>query len=361
MNRWLDIYHEWTWERLSRHLAYWSAWTIFLSVVNVVMMPFWTYWQWLGFELAVLPVKIGFSYLVAYWLLPKYFYTQQYVAFAFGYLLSFVVFSGLLLMVDINFVYPIILNNKIYSGFFADAVHWCIQLIYISGLVVAIKFLQNFRYEQKRLFALQKEKIETELKYLKNQVRPHFLFNTLNSLYSMVLDNHPNSAESIVTLSDMMSYMLYESEEEQVSLAREIQHLQDYVHLEELRYQRKLSLELSWPETIPDIQIVPHLLLPFVENAFKHGPGKNPAQSKIAISIHTHEHTVILKVCNTFTADPNQEQDASGIGLDTVCKRLNIRYPNRYQLTTQVVGARYEVYLCIDLHQVPQSIVQTAV
>ncbi|MEN0004954.1 MAG: histidine kinase [Bacteroidota bacterium] len=359
MNKWFNIYQEWNWERLSRHLFYWSAWTIFLSVVNAVMMPFWTYWQWLAFELSVLPVKIGFSYLVAYWLLPKYLYPRRYLAFLASYLFFFVVFSGLLIVVDINFVYPVILKQKIYNGFFADAVHWCIQLIHISGLVVAIKFLQNFRHEQARLFALQKEKIETELKYLKNQVRPHFLFNTLNSLYGMVLENHPNSAESIVTLSDMMSYMLYESEEEYVSLQRELQHIQDYIQMEKLRYQRKLLLEVEWPEAMPDLLIVPHLLLPFVENAFKHGPGKNPMQSSIYVSVQVSGNMLELCIQNTYKSDAIGEQGASGIGLETVQKRLQMRYPNRYQLRIEA-NELYEVYLQVELEQVPQHALNLA-
>ena len=179
---------------------------------------------------------------------------------------------------------------------------------------------------------LRQEKVQSELKFLKNQVQPHFLFNTLNNLYGMVLSEDKNSANSIIKLSDMLSYMLYESNDDLVPLSKEVMHLNNYIDLERIRYNRKLTLDLDLAKVSPELLIAPHLLIPFVENAFKHGPGKEEGHSHIQIALSIVANTLHFKVRNTYSQSAMSKEIRSGIGLINVQKRLKLIYPNQFDL-----------------------------
>ena len=343
----LKKYHDWNAERVSRHILYWLAWTLFYVSVNSIVNEE-SFLQYTAFELIVLPIKIGFSYLVAYYFLPKYLFTKKYVRFMVVTLIAALIFGLLLYLVHIKIIYPHILNlspqTKIYVSKF---IFKAVELLHISSLVVSIKFVQNNLYQEQENSKLRQAKTKAELMYLKNQIQPHFLFNTLNNIYGMVLSNDQKTGDSIVKLSDMLSYMLYESNGERVPLAKEIKHLENFLELEQLRYDRKLKVVYNKVGLDLTSEIPPNLLIPFVENAFKHGPAKEESNSEILITIEMKGEKFRFIIENTFDETQIDEKIASGIGIDNVKRRLAHLYPNSHTLVITKKD-RFKVDLIIE-------------
>ncbi|MEM0991964.1 MAG: sensor histidine kinase [Bacteroidota bacterium] len=352
----LKKYDEWNWERLSRHIAYWLLWSVFLITVNSLIGNAIKFvggnsvlWQWIAFEAVVLPVKIGAAYTIAYFLMPRFLYKEQYLAFLICGVLTLLFFSVLLYIIYAHFVHPIIfLDSEYYT--IEQFAYKGIQLIYITALVVSIKFFQNYLYEQQRNQALVQQKIEAELKYLRNQIQPHFLFNTLNNIYGMVLSNDKNAGETIVKLSNLLSFMLYEGNTKTVTLSQEIKMLESYVELELMRYQQKLDFNFSKSNIEPHLKIAPLLLIPFIENAFKHGPANDEQPSFINLSMEVQQNILHFQIKNSYNANIQISCDTiqSGIGLENIRKRLSLLYPNKHTLEISEDNA-FEVSLMIEL------------
>ena len=151
------------------------------------------------------------------------------------------------------------------------------------------------------------QKLGAELKVLKNQLHPHFLFNTLNNLYSMVLTQHPRASEVVVRLSDIMSYMLYDCERRLIDLEKEIENLKNYIELEKIRYGKRLDISFETGGKIAGKSIPPLLLLPFLENAFKHGVGKNERASWVRINLWVNDEELTYLVENSLPDVPSSE------------------------------------------------------
>lgn len=355
MERIFKSYEGWSLERISRHVLYWGLLAAFYITMNATMLHVFSFSQWVTFEFMVLPVKIGCSYTIAYWVMPRFLYRKQYVAFLIVGLITFLTFSYLLLLLYREVIYPYVLNHPIYYGFYHDIAYSCLELLQYSSFVMSIKFFQNVLKQRELSHALRQEKVQTELRFLKNQVQPHFLFNTLNNLYGMVLSKDKHSADAIVMLSDMLSYMLYESDESVVPLQKELTHLENYIKLERLRYNRKLSLNYDFPEAPEDYYIAPHLLIPFVENAFKHGPAKEEGRSQIDIQIGLSGKKLNMVVKNTYNDSEMDQSIQSGIGLANVKKRLELLYPSQYELNIKK-EALFEIELILDLKEVAKMV-----
>ncbi len=343
----LKKYDSWSWERISRHVLYWLLWAIFFVFVNIVTQPEFKLWQWAAFEGLVLPVKIVSSYTIAYGLMPRFLYRKHYWQFFSSAFLSVMVFGMLLYLVSSYVVNPYILDGTdpypiskfVYKG---------LELVYIAALVLGIKFFQNYVYEQQRNQILAEQKVQAELKYLKNQMQPHFLFNTLNNIYGMVLSNDKSAADYIVKLSELLSYMLYDSDTKTIELSKEIEMLDSFIELERLRYHRKLDFSYSKGKLTPYLKIAPLLLIPFVENAFKHGPAKEEGASLITINVDTQNSILYFSVENSYSHQDNDPSIQSGIGLENIKKRLDILYPDRHTLNIEK-DTTFKISLMIEL------------
>lgn len=350
-------YETWNWERLRRHLLYWFLWSAFFVTINNWTGQFINnaagtveLWQWIAFECVVLPIKIASTYTIAYGLMPRFLYQKHYREFIGSTILVLLVFAVGLYWVYAIIVHPIILKDVEYYKV-AQFVYKGVELVYFASIVVSIKFFQNYLDEQQRNQNLVQQKVEAELKYLRNQVQPHFLFNTLNNIYGMVLSNDQKAGDAIVRLSSLLSFMLYEGNTKTVLLAKEVEMLDSFIELERLRYQRKLDFNYSVEHLAPNLKIAPLLLIPFVENAFKHGPAKEEGQSSIDIQMETQQRILYFSVENSyqkFTKDiPNIR---SGIGLENIKKRLELLYPGQYTLEISQEET-FKVSLMIELPQ----------
>jgi two-component system, LytTR family, sensor kinase len=195
----------------------------------------------------------------------------------------------------------------------------------------------------------EKEKLNSELAFLKNQISPHFFFNTLNNIYSLISINPEDSQKAVLKLSKLMRYLLYESEQGQTMLNNEIDFMNNYIDLMKLRMSDKISLSVSFPQKYEDRNIPPLLFVPFIENAFKHGISYRE-KSFIDIRMEVQGDSIIFRCVNSI---PGRKEDIknghSGIGLENASKRLNLLFPGSHSLKVSKSGKEFEILLNIKL------------
>jgi two-component system LytT family sensor kinase len=212
-----------------------------------------------------------------------------------------------------------------------------------------LKFMDDWFIHERIRSSLEKQNLRLELDFLKSQVNPHFLFNTLNNIQSFIVqDDKPKSIELIGRLSDFMRFALYECDEEYIDLDKEISMLKDYVELERVRCDDRVSISFVATGNFDDFQIPPLLLMPFVENAFKHGADNQLEQSWINILIRLQDNKLQLKVSNNFIVAANEEKPG-GIGLQNVTKRLQHYFPGKNSLRAASKGNIFDADLSINL------------
>ncbi|MBB1283158.1 histidine kinase [Flavisolibacter sp. BT320] len=210
----------------------------------------------------------------------------------------------------------------------------------IGGLAAAIKLMKFWHQKEQRNLQLQKEAISSQLQLLKAQVHPHFLFNTLNNIYAGTQLTSPAAAKMIIGLSQLLRYMLYECNQPLVPLDRELSMLKQYILLEQSRYGNKLDINIDLPSEATGHAIAPLLMLPFIENCFKHGTSQMLEQPWISLRISIDVDWLRMKLVNGKI--DSDTASASGIGLANVEKRLALLYPDRHEL---VVNNEAEVFI----------------
>ncbi len=223
--------------------------------------------------------------------------------------------------------------------------------VIVFGLSIAYFFLKEWSRVEKMRSELAAVQLDTEVKFLKSQVNPHFLFNTLNNLFSMAQKKGNDSlADGISKLSGMMRYMIYDSNAESVPLSKEIAYLEDCITLNKLRYaDTEAKVSFDYPAQPGSIVVAPMLFIPFVENAFKHGVAIGQT-SAIDIAIVISDQKLIFTCVNPkYKAIKKMADEKSGIGLENVKRRLDLLYPGKHQLQIDEDGGNFKVKLEIDL------------
>ncbi|MEO0474121.1 MAG: sensor histidine kinase [Bacteroidota bacterium] len=276
-----------------------------------------------------IPLLILFWLGVAAMILPQFFKKYQVaILLVYGLVISYYLFS--------------FLRAQDYSnedrGDFAN-----IMLIPVPA------FLLLWVYEQWRwLRMLQTDKAKAELNLLKNQINPHFFFNTLNNLYGLAVEKSDQTPDMILKLADMMRYTIYEGEADFVPLKNESSYLKDYIALHKIRYQK--SVAISFEQSIDhQHQIAPLLLVVPLENAFKHGVESLTENAYVHIQVSTSPHAISFRISNNFAPKAGQK---AGIGLSNLRQRLALLYPRRHQLNITQSENVYTVQLEIDVHEV---------
>lgn len=220
----------------------------------------------------------------------------------------------------------------------------------VLALSTCWSMLTHWQRATQREKALQQDQVVTELNMLKMQINPHFFFNSLNSVYALTYLNVEDSRTALLTLSRMMRYLLYNTREELTTLAKEVSFLKDYISVMALRATKKVSIDLKFPESLQNFPVSPMLLLPFVENAFKHGVD---ATESGVIKIHLFQRgaRITLEVVNDVFPDvDNNVSEEGGVGLSNTYRRLQLLYPDRHLLHVGINDqGKYEVMLTIDL------------
>ena len=229
-------------------------------------------------------------------------------------------------------------------------------LILVYLIVGIVSFVSLLNYNSKtvsrnkellnKILATQLQLKEQELHYLKRQIHPHFLFNTLNTIYGFALKQSKQTPEIILKLSNLLDYILYQVNKPKVSLKEEVLHIQEYIELEKIRFQDTLKVEFKSNQINEEIQIAPMLLIPFVENAFKHG-NLVDGFLEIVVNVEVKNNQLSFFMKNSIN-EYDSRNEKSGIGLENIRKRLELNYSNNYQLTNEIAGAWYIVNLTVS-------------
>ena len=223
---------------------------------------------------------------------------------------------------------------------------------YVVGTASAIPIMINWVRARTKTKELEKIYLETELDFLKSQIQPHFFFNTLNNLYSLTLDKSDKAPETVLKLSELMSYVIYDANQKLVPVVNEVKHIQNYLDLEKLRYGDRLNVELSISGDIDDKKIPPVMLLPFIENSFKHGVKIDDSIIPIWITINAQEGYLYFSTENkkpAYFEENGLENHKHGIGLQNTLRRLKLVFGENYQFEIDDGGENYKITLKIPL------------
>jgi hypothetical protein len=218
-------------------------------------------------------------------------------------------------------------------------------LIFFS---LGMRVLERHAQTEKLQKELEKEKLNSELAFLKNQISPHFFFNTLNNIYALISINAEDSQKAVLRLSKLMRYLLYDSEHGNTKLSNEIDFMNNYIDLMKLRMSSKISLSVSFPEKYDDINVPPLIFIPFIENAFKHGISYRE-KSFIDIGMTSSKESISFRCSNSVVRSREEsETDHSGIGLENATKRLNLLFPGKHEIKISKSEKEFEVFLLIN-------------
>ncbi len=276
-----------------------------------------------------------FSYIV---LIPKLYFQKKYFIFSFINFICFLLIFCLpiVLITSTNF------NTNSFDTFFIRELKirlFQFLIVFVFSLMLKINI---------RLKESEKEKLDAELAYLKAQINPHFLFNTLNSIYSLAIVQSDNVASSIVKLSNMMRYVLSESSNDFVRLEKEIEYIQNFIELQQIRFGDFIQFECTITGDHKGKVIAPLILIPFIENAYKHGVNAEE-NSIIKIKIDTTEKQLFLFVKNNKVFVQRSKESESGVGVENTKNRLQIIYPGKHHLQIDNTEKEYSVSLTLDL------------
>lgn len=302
------------------------------------------------FSLSII-LQLSFAMLVTYGnyfiLLPRYLKHQK----TWKYFLEFIIPFAILITSRV-FTQRFVMESFGFHERYFYTTFYVVQLtfdtILITIFVGMLRFATGwFELEAKRK-QMENDKLANELKFLKAQINPHFLFNTLNNLYYLAYSQSPNTTEVIAKLSQMMRYMIYDSNYQQVLLTKEIEYMQNYISLERLRLNNEVPIEFNVEGNVENKLITPLIFITFLENAFKHGVSANTANSWVKINIRVENNQCIYVVENSKLVLSDQKEK-SGIGLQNLNRRLELSYPGRFDMKTDNQLDRYVAQLNLTL------------
>lgn len=353
-------------QRLARHGLFWLAWTIFFAITYSFLPAGYLLRQGVAWPVAFLkgialaavdavlfmPSHILFTYSIIYWLMPRFLFKGRYgwaVAALMGIVIVTAVLSATLSVFIVDPVRLAMGAPVVRNSFVAAMMAGLRGGITIGGFAAAIKLVKVWYLKQEAYQQIEREKLQTELQLLKNQIHPHFLFNTLNNLYALTLHKSDHSPAVVLKLSELLSYMLYDCNASEVLLRKEIEFMQNYIGLEQLRYGDRLDMSVTISGDYEQKLIAPLLLVPFLENAFKHGTSEQLEQAWMHVDLSVQDTTLKFKVINSREASPPDVPDVGGIGLQNVKKRLQLLYANRHELRLVAEDETFMVTLTLEL------------
>jgi len=338
--------------RFLSHLLFWIFILAFFTFIYGIRRD--NFVEIFKVMLGTLPIDILYTYLLIYILIPMLLLKKRYVWFIITFILSFTFVVILEWTINYFILYPSI---------YADYYKWKDSITYFSGsglmiyislgfvilLASAIKLSRYWLQSQQDKANLEIQNRKSELALLRSQVNPHFLFNTLNNIDSLIRKDQDKASDTIVKLSEIMRYFIYETDSDKVPLEKEIDYLHSFIELQRIRHKDPGFIRFQVSGSPTGKLIAPMLFIPFVENAFKHGikGKKTPA---ITVDLLIQPTMMRFEVINFIDSRSDQVKDAGkGIGLANVKRRLDLIYPQKYSLSIEQTGEQYNVLLEINL------------
>ena len=305
----------------------------------------------MGIEFCYL-VFIGMNYYFnVYITFPRFLNRRKYVQFFLGSIL-FIAFTSWMRAEVALFISAHISNspaayhdfNTLYFNSLLNIFIWTVLLV--SGKL-ALDKISAQRYTE----TIEKDKLINELNFLRAQNNPHFLFNTLNSIYFQIDKSNPDARESLIKLSEMLRYQLYECNAERISIEKEIAFLKNYIELQKLRLNENYKINLNIGHEAKNFMIAPLLIMPLIENAFKYISHNTESANVINISMDLTNHTFECKISNATETLKENKDGIGGIGIKNLTRRLELLYPNTHVMTISKSDSFYEVTLKININE----------
>lgn len=300
-------------------------------------------------------LQIPAVYFTLYFLMPRFLFRERYLEFGFYLILVILVVSALLWFNYVLIQKPIFWSGKDYQPIllnYGKMLKNTTKIYPVLVLAIVIKWFKYWYREQKSNQRLVEEKLKAELNFLKAQVHPHFLFNTLNNLYALTLKQSKDAPEVVLKLSDLLNYMLYECTSDEVLIEKEVKLLKDYIALEQIRYGERLNISFNILGQAGGMHVAPLMILPFVENSFKHGVSEEMDEAWVSIDLELKEAGLTLKVENSKSKHEDRADEFNykqGIGLKNVQRRLELIYPEKHTLDMHDSEDSFLIVLKIDL------------
>ena len=292
-------------------------------------------------------INISLFYLNYLILIPRFLDKKQYGLYALSITIIVLVYGLGKYGVALIFKQYILMRVKGeitgFGSYFLSTVFTSLVFLFLSAV---LKFTVDWFLNERIQRDLENQRLSAELAFLKSQINPHFLFNSLNSIYSLAYQRSEMTPDAILKLSEIMRYMLYESNDNKVDLSKELQYLQNYIDLQKIRFGNKAYIDFKVEGKVLNQQIAPLLLIAFIENAFKHGVANNPL-TPIRLLVDVDESHLHFYMQNR--KHMNNRDAVGGIGLNNVQRRLNLLYPGKYNLDVRDELDTYTVELSLVL------------
>jgi len=352
------IFSDQRYYRFRRHLLFWLGWCMYWLTTYLIptqWVPAWNVHgpmpqiEKYGFVISCLRILMntilmtmiymGLTYGIIYIILPRYLSKHK------NWIMTTVLLFSLIATIALinYFFFILVFSISTRLGYFPKMPDmdfiipvWGRQVLFnyptVVGFALAIKLLKNWYLKQKEAAQAAREKINAELQLLKAQVHPHFLFNTLNNIYSFIINDSPVATEAIKKLSTLLRYIIYDCNQPLVKLEKELTMIKGYIHLEKIRYGESFSMSLQIQGNAINKMICPLLLIPFLENSFKHGASQMLTHPWVSLDIVIEERDLYFNLSNSKPMLTAEKMVTKGLGLRNVKKRLAILYPETHVL-----------------------------
>ena len=333
--------------RILMHSAFWVAW---LSRTLYDIVRIFGVQSAFLFSFTYIFTQMPFVYVHLYYLVPQFLNQKKYKVYFLLTIASLFIYSFFNYLVLTNLPLSwITLKMSYYINTLAP-MYDVLEGLFAFVITYALKYTWLAISTQNKILELEKDNLQLELNVLKAQVNPHFLFNSLNNIYALSLQKSDETPETVLKLSNLMRYVLYDCNAVKVPITKEIQFIYDYVQLEKIRHGTTERIVFNLNGKPDDSEIEPFLLIPFVENAFKHGLNNEPSKNWLNIDFDFRNKVVSLRVENPLNEHGSSKNLPSGIGLQNVRKRLKLLYPNKHKLYVTVGENTYLTELIIDIN-----------
>jgi two-component system, LytTR family, sensor kinase len=349
--------------RLLLHLAFWLVYLF----EDTLLEYFWIrdsfpdiseterFLTGLHANVALLPVKLLFVYFITLFAIDRGISRGKKIGVVITEVAGMFLITILLhRLINVYYVIPHVYNELPEPKLLLDGRRVLTAVLdvgFVAGGAVAMKLLRMYLLGKEREKALVKEKLEAELKFLKTQTNPHFLFNTLNNIYALARKKSDNTAETVMKLSKLLRFMLYEARKNRISLGDEIHMIDSYLELERIRYNERLKIRFDKQVDDATQEIAPMILLPFIENAFKHGAGETRFESFIHIALSLNNGLLQFSIENSKDDEEKKNGEVlENIGLTNVRRQLHLMY-KEYDLQVQNQSNTFNVNLTLNLNK----------
>ncbi|MFB6455393.1 sensor histidine kinase [Chitinophaga sp. Hz27] len=325
--------------------------------------PSWSFMSSLIYGLALFITQIPTAYFLAYFVIPRLSSHNKVIATTILAIIACYLLSVLARIIVVYVAEPLVLPftqctdplgpkeplSEIATDFYKLFKVYVYHTLSLPFVFLTVKLFKDQYDMREKAISLEKEKVFTELKLLKNQLNPHFLFNTLNNIYSLSIDGSPHTSDAIFRLSEMLDHVLYRSTQPLLPLSEEVNMIENYCSLERLRYTDRLKFHLEL-DIIQNIQIPPLILLSIVENAFKHGLSDTKDNPSIDIKLSATADNLKFNVINTVGNDMTDAR-TNKIGLQNIRKQLELIYPGQHVMEISRDNRYFKVHLEIWIKQ----------